>query len=454
MYSHNYIVCKNALNYLVNTVSILSIKCDKWREFMSQWGNHDLIATFTELKGNPKMSIITEPLWFIPYSLFAPFATLYMAELGLNGQQIGLIISIGLILQIVFSLLGGIITDKLGRRKTTFIFDFISWSIPCFVWAFAQNFYWFLAAAIINAAYQITNASWNCLFVEDCPPKHLTNAFTLIQICGMLSVFASPIAIHFVDVYSVISVVRVLYFISGVSMSMKFLLLYIYGGETKVGEKRIQDTKNISYFTLFKGYKDVFKIILKSKEMVFVVVFMALTNIIGICTNSFFSLYITKHLSLSEELVAVFPMVRTLIMLVFVIALQNVFNRLKMKRSLLIGFVLYILSHVLLLASPKENLLFVMLYTVLEAGAYAIIFPRKDALMAFYVLLEERSRIFALFNTGMIAISSPFGYIIGLLFTINPRYPFILNIVIFLICILLVLLVKAVRVYDKKANNV
>lgn len=36
---------------------------------------HDLVITFRELKGNPKWSICTEPLWFIPFTLFQPFQT-------------------------------------------------------------------------------------------------------------------------------------------------------------------------------------------------------------------------------------------------------------------------------------------------------------------------------------------------------------------------------------------
>ncbi len=412
--------------------------------------NHDLVLTFKDLKGNPKMSILTEPLWFVPYALFAPFVSIYMADIGLSYEQIGFTISIGLVLQVLFSLVGGIVTDKHGRRTTTFIFDLLAWSIPCFIWAFAQNFWWFLAASIINATYQITNASWNCLFIEDCPSKHLTNAFTLIQLCGMLSVFVSPIAIYFVDVYSVVPVVRVLYFISGVSMTLKFLLLYIYGGETEVGKKRLIETKNISYAQLFSGYKGVLKQILKSKEMRFVVLFMAITNIITISTNNFFSLYITEYLSISDEMVAVFPMVRTVIMLIFVAVLQNLVNSLQMKRSLIIGFVLYIISHVMLLiATPEKAMINVIIYTILEASAYAIILPRKDAIMAFYVLPEERSRIFALFNTGMVAISSPFGYIVAEMFAYNVAFPFVFNLVLFVICILLSMFVKAVAMYEK-----
>lgn len=404
---------------------------------MQKLRNHVLVQTFRELKGNPKWSICTEPLWFIPYSLFVPFQTLYMRKLGLSSVEIGTTVTVGFILQMFFALIGGVVTDKMGRRKATVIFDTLGWTVPCLIWAFSQNFWWFLAAAAVNAAFQITNTSWNCLFIEDCPPKHITNAFTLIQMCGMLSVFFSPLAVFLVGKYDVVPVMRWLYFIAAISMLAKFLLLYYFGGETKVGKKRMEETKNLSYFSMMKGYGTVFLTMIKSGKMRLVVYFMALTNIIQIATTNFFSLYVTEKLHLSDELVAVFPVIRTLVMLAFVIGLQNLFQKLRMKVSFLVGFFMYIASHLLLLLTPEKNLLLVMGYTILEAAAYAVIIPRKDALMAHYVDQKERSRIYALYNVLMIGISVPFGSLIGWMFELNPGFPFLFNIVLFGLCIFL-----------------
>ena len=404
---------------------------------MQKLRNHVLVQTFRELKGNPKWSICTEPLWFIPYSLFVPFQTLYMRKLGLSSVEIGTTVTVGFILQMFFALIGGVITDKMGRRKATVIFDTLGWTVPCLIWAFSQNFWWFLAAAAVNAAFQITNTSWNCLFIEDCPPKHITNAFTLIQMCGMLSVFFSPLAVILVGKYDVVPVMRWLYFIAALSMLAKFLLLYYFGGETKVGKKRMEETKNLSYFSMMKGYGTVFLTMIKSGKMRLVVYLMALTNIIQIATTNFFSLYVTEKIHLSDELVAVFPVLRTLVMLAFVIGLQNLFQKLRMKVSFLVGFFMYIASHLLLLLTPEKNLLLVMGYTILEAAAYAVIIPRKDALMAHYVEQKERSRIYALYNVLMIGISVPFGSLIGWMFEVNPGLPFLFNIALFGLCILL-----------------
>ena len=37
--------------------------------------SNEMIQSFIHLKGNPKACVCTEPLWYIPYNLFIPFAT-------------------------------------------------------------------------------------------------------------------------------------------------------------------------------------------------------------------------------------------------------------------------------------------------------------------------------------------------------------------------------------------
>src|SRR5690554_5132494 len=209
-----------------------------------------MVDTLINLKGNPKVCVLTEPLWGIPYNLYLPYASIYMHSLGLGDVQIGIITSIGLVFQILFALLSGAITDKLGRRKTTFIFDIIAWSIPCLIWAFAKNFTYFLIAAIINSVYRVTSNSWMCLMVEDAEEEKLVHIYSWVHISGLIAAFFAPIAGVFVGKFSVVPAVRILYLIAFVMMTLKFVILYIFSHETKQGQRRIEETKDESVFSL------------------------------------------------------------------------------------------------------------------------------------------------------------------------------------------------------------
>jgi MFS family permease len=126
---------------------------------------HSLFASLKSLTRNPRGCVYTEPLWGIPFNLYAPYVSIYMVALGLSDTDIGLIVSISWSFQVIFAMLSGVITDKVGRRRTTLLFDILSWAIPALICAVAQNFWYFLVAGIINSTWRITmnvsaNKSW------------------------------------------------------------------------------------------------------------------------------------------------------------------------------------------------------------------------------------------------------------------------------------------------------
>ena len=84
-------------------------------------------------KGNPKACILCEPFWAIPHALVTPFASLFLSRNGCSDTQIGLILSVSMIFQVFFCLIGGILTDKWGRRITAFVSELAGWSIPCLI---------------------------------------------------------------------------------------------------------------------------------------------------------------------------------------------------------------------------------------------------------------------------------------------------------------------------------
>lgn len=413
---------------------------------------HPLINTLINLKGNQRACVYTEPLWGIPYNLYAPYATLYMYALGVKDQQIGLLISIGMVLQVFAALFGGIATDKLGRRKCTFIFDLASWSIPTLIWTFSQNFWWFLAAAIFNSMWQITSNSWNCLLVEDCPPNILVDIYTWCTISGLLSVFFAPLAGILVSKATLIPAMRIIYGITFITMTSKFIILYFFSKETKQGLRRLEETKDQRIVDMLMGYKDVFKLIARTPATRMILAIMTIINIGTMITGNFFSLYINKNLLIPESYIAYFPIVRAVVMLVFIFSVQAFINNLPYRPVMTIGASLYVLSNILLLVAKPQSYGILLLYMLCESFAHALLIPRKDSLLVLFVDPQERARILGLLYVLMIAITSPFGWITGKLSEINRLFPFVLNIILYIACVALVLLSTTLAQHDKNRD--
>ena len=118
---------------------------------------NQLIETTVHLRGNERACLWTEPLWGIPYNLYVPFASVYMAALGLSAVEIGTVSTVFFASQMVWALLSGPRTDKLGRRLCTGIFDELSWSVPALLGMGAPNYGWLFVAALIDGVLRVAD---------------------------------------------------------------------------------------------------------------------------------------------------------------------------------------------------------------------------------------------------------------------------------------------------------
>lgn len=392
--------------------------------------NNSLLGTLINLKGNPRACVYTEPLWGIAYNLFFPYASVYMLSLGVTDKQIGLIASIGMIFQILFSILGGVITDKLGRRKTTLIFDMISWSIPCLIWTFSQSFIYFLIAAIVNSVLRVPANSWGCLLVEDADKENIVKIYTWVYISGLGAAFFAPIAGLFIGKFQLVPTVRILYLIGFIMMTSKFIILFITSKETEHGRTRMAETRDVSMFTMFKGYRKIIKDIFSSHQTVFTLIIMLIMSIINMINSSFWSIIITEKIHIPAKTIGMFPFIRSLIMLIFFFTIIPKINVLRFKRPLMIGFITFILSQVILVITPPNGYIFLVLSIFLEACSLSFINPLLDSMQVIMVDVKERARVIAVLYVVVIAMASPFGYIAGILSSLDRRLPFIMNIIL------------------------
>ena len=412
---------------------------------------HPLIQVLGRNKGNPRTLVLIEPLWGIPYNLIAPFATLYMYTQGVTDVQIGLILSITMVVQVCFSFFAGILADKLGRKTTTMMGDFFGWGLACLVWAASQNFWLFLLAALLNCFEQINQTAWYCLLIEDADQRDLVGLYTWINIGGLVAIFFAPISGMLVSANSVVPVVRVLYVLFALTMMTKCFITYKFCHETRQGQVRKAETKGMSPFRMLGEYRQLIPMLLKNRAVVKAVAVAVLLYIANVVNTNFFSLYVTQRLGLSDNYLALFPILNAGVMLVFMVGIQHKLNALKFRAPLWAGLALYAVGALVLLLSPVGGLGFVLLNVFLTAVAASLVNPRKDALLQLNLDPQERARLNALIMASTVALSSPFGYLAGWLSSIDRRLPFGFMILLFLLAMAVVGRIKEPQVEEAKS---
>ena len=390
--------------------------------------HNPVIHTLLTVQGNQRACLYTEPLWGIPYNLYLPFVSVYMAALGMSAMQIGLVSTVFLASQMVFSIFSGVITDKLGRRLTTLIFDTLSWSVPALLWMVAQDFRWFIVAALFNGAWRVTETSWGLLLIEGAPSDKLVHMYSISHIAGLIAGFFAPIAYFFVQRYTVVPTMRFLYGLTFVMMTTKFVLLYFITKETEVGMRRMEDSKNVRILSRLWDSRKVLGKMLRNKRTLYTVLLLTCFTGANSVNANFWPLLVTEKLGIATENLSIFSTIKSLLMLLFYFTIVPRLNIRYFRNPLLFAFLLLLGQEILMLVMPAGAYWLVLVTVVMEAVAMSVLNPMTSSLQMLNIDREERARMLGFFYAICMLLTSPLGTLAGMLAESNRSLPFVLNI--------------------------
>ncbi|NMA65058.1 MAG: MFS transporter [Clostridiaceae bacterium] len=400
---------------------------------------NQLVRTLVEIRGNTRASVYTEPLWGLSMNLCFPYASVYMLALGMTDVEVGIVTSIYMFSQMIFAFLSGVIIDKLGRRKSTAIFDLIAWSIPCVIWASSQGFWFFVVAAILNGTMRVTNVSWNCLLVEDAPKDKITQIYSLVVVCANLSALFAPISSVLVSKLTLVPAIRILYINAFIIMTLKVLILYKFSTETSVGKIRREEARNKSWIEMLSGYKNALHKMFTSPGTIFAIIISILVEIFAMIGVTFWQIIVSRRIGVPDTLLPVFPMFKSIMAIILLFTVVSQVKQADLKWSLYGGFLSSIISCILLILITNTGFwgyLLLIISLIFEALGLSVLNMLRESLVAIHVDPEERSGIMGLLQTAVMMVSVPFGYISGLLSDISRILPFVLSIALLLLGIL------------------
>jgi hypothetical protein len=179
----------------------------------------------------------------------------------------------------------------------------------------------------------------------------------------------------------------------------------------------------------------VLGLIVRSKGTLFSLTIQAIVGAVSLVNGTFWQVVISQHLGVPDPLLPFFPMVRSLLSVLFFFTLIPLLTHGKhLKLPTLLGFAGYLAGQVVLVLIPAQAggagistyaLLAVCL--VLDAFGAGILFMLAESLVALHVDRHERSRVMAIQRTCVMLVTAPFGWISGWLSGMDRTWPFILT---------------------------
>lgn len=380
--------------------------------------------------------LMYEPMWGIPYNLFSPYLSLYMVALGCSASQIGIINTVGIVLQMVFSLLAAPITDRMGRKRATLVFDMASWSIAVAIWIFASSFWGFIIAAVIQSINRVVHISWNCLMIEDTEKDLLVPMFSWLTIAGLLSALFSPVAVELVKSYTLVPAMRWMMGFAFVSMTAMFMLRNAATHETSVGKVRMEQSKSEPFLQQLKAMFLVTRDIRRNRKTLFFFILTALYNAAITAKAPFFALLLTEALGFDDYLTGYFTAASSFVMLAVYLFVQPVLARFRPKVPLSIGLMLCAAGSVVLLPtfqSYRANLAAVIVSVVLSALGTAVAQPFIDGISHGSIDNDRRANMTSILVATTLLTSAPFVLFGGFLFDWYPRISFLVATALFIL---------------------
>lgn len=398
--------------------------------FKSKKNSYIFHKIFGDLDGNALDCAVLEPLWALFGGMIIFYQPLYMKALGVSEVNMGLLNSLLAIFMVITSFMAGPITDRIGRKKTSLVFDIITWTVAMLIWAFSQNFWFFLAAIVFNSFGKITYTSWTCLAVEDTPEDKRVQFFGILMIINLGSGIFTPISGFFINRFGVVPAMRGIYLFGCISMTTMFLLRNYMVEETHIGKELMKLHSTISLKEKLQDYVNAMKYMFTNPLTFIVLLIMILTNF-QLSFQFFNAVYLKDTLKLSAAMTSLYPSLSAIVnLIVYFIFIPKLMKR-PSSKGLILGLALLTLGSILfLMVKPGGYMLFVF-SIILTASGNILMNIFRDTLWNNVIGESERAKIFSACQGIISIIAIPSGIIAGTLYKSKSIYPFIGSAIIF-----------------------
>jgi len=167
-------------------------------------------SIFREILSNRNLAVMTFTQTFYMFTAFLwwPYRSLFILELGADKELLGLILMVETICQVIFQLPGGVLTDRLGRKKVIIVGSFFRFVAP-FVYLLSTHWSHIVPGLMLNMVGMISLPATNSLIAESLPPERRSSGYAAYRtITWMPMIITSLLGGMFMDYMGVVTGVR------------------------------------------------------------------------------------------------------------------------------------------------------------------------------------------------------------------------------------------------------
>jgi hypothetical protein len=357
------------------------------------------------LRGNAKVCVLCHPFWSVPFTLYHYYLSLYLKEVGLSDAQIGSLMVAGTVASLLFSLVAAPLTDRLGRRNTTLVFDLLSSALPPLLYLISPSFWMAMLATVLFNSNKIMSVGYYLVMIEDADDRQKAVAFNLFNLITYAAGLLIPLAGLWVKAQGLVRAERAFLLASFIIMTAMILLRHRMLKETREGEAQMKkagkERGQGAFGALVSPYVNSLRFLRTHRGVLYILmanVFFFAYMMLGTNQSLYFALFFTGRFNLDSGELSLLGGLYSAGMLL-AMALINPFIRLPaLFASLKLGLALTLAGMVLLLVFPSGAGLWLVFPILLLSVSYGTLKTGLDSALAIYSQGEARSGLYALTN--------------------------------------------------------
>ncbi|MFD9498138.1 MFS transporter [Streptomyces sp. NPDC060035] len=381
-----------------------------------------------DLPSNARYCVLLEPLWALTGTVVLYYATLYMKTVGLSNLSIGVILSANLYAAFLCQIIAGAVTDRLGRRMTSLVFDLIGWVLPMVLWAIAGDFWIFLVAALFNACGSIVNTSFSLLATEDTPEPDQPRVFAAIKLVAMGAGLLTPVAGVLMDRHGVVPTLRIIYAVGAVMMFVLFVWRHRLTEETAAGKAAMKQRGSVGMRHSLATNLRLFWQLSRQRRM-WPLIGLYIVTSLAVTINVFQVIYLAEVLAIGAGTISWIPALAAAVALLCFLVLPRLRERSAVSTARA-ALVLCAAGWLLFLFVPKQGVVLLLLSSTLTAAGVFLTESYRDTLVVSTLDDNGRAAMFGALQSVATMMAIPSGYVAALLYNARPQMLFV---VIFLL---------------------
>ncbi len=367
--------------------------------------------------------------------MYGSLESLYLENLGATVTQIGLFYTLAQIMPLLLQILGGWISDSLGRLRAIAIGSVFG-TVAQIILVLSQSWGVVLLSSMVGAgARSLVGPSFDAFIAENSEEHNRARVYGVTQtLFGLVSVIGPPIGgwlVHAYNFKTMLVIAAILYFIATI-------IRLVMARRAPKPDVNSPHHTPLTWVGLKTNLVGMFGLLFAGGVVTWILITDGVRDISFAMSFNFMSLFMEQIGKLNIQTIGILNGIFGLFSMAFMIPGGWLSDKAGERVGIIIGFFLHFIAIGMMAVVPPASPAW--LYGIgwaLGGVGVGLVAPAYQSLISKSVPQHLRGMAFGLFSTSLGLISLPAPYIGGLLWKgVSPQFPFAITAVVSLLSII------------------